>query len=363
MSNTVIVSESARGVHTITVDEPFKPREIGTLVSRIYEGESVQRHFFLAGVNHEDYNGDDSIMAAEKVYRLGPTTTEWKFVDHPETLMPLLNQGYSLSKIFYGRGGLTMSAILNPPDYQIQPDSVSWDRTFWDRIRPEVVSQTNLGIIEAMMVSSSIKPKKAINFLRGWFRLICTNGLMGNVFTWPRLRMNHNYFDPSRIEEYAGSYASGGSAQMDPGPFIGTGRGLDYLQSWLQNYVVTHSAVQENEDDDLDEDEVTTTETSDLFAAYSIDESETPLSVRKSLDPINRMSSWYAQSLSEQFEMMANGIGTAGKIYAVDMMNALTNPLYARNLQDPEFSPIRLMSKTESLFNAFSSLVGAFSLI
>lgn len=361
MSNTVIVSENARGVHLID-QTSLQSHEIGTLVSRIYEGESVQRHFFIEGVNPSEYFGEESIPGGVKTYRLGPTTTDWEFVDHPDVLNPLLQMGFTISKLFYGRGGLTMSAILNPPDFKIQEDNVSWDYEFWQEYRKNT-PLVDYGIIESVVVTSSIKPKKAINYLRGWFRLICTNGLMGSVFSWPKLRMNHNYFDPSRVEEYLNDYAVGGQFEFSRGPFIGTGRGIGRLQSWLQDYVATHSANLEDLEDSDDEDDsasVSTTYSGNLLP--DIEEEEVPFSVRQSLEPINRMPNWYALSLAEQFELMANGLGS-GKVYAADMLNAITNPFYARNLVEPEFSPIRLMSKTESLFKSFSDLVGAFSLI
>lgn len=364
MSQTVIVSEEAKGVHVIDPStEGYPTREIGTVVSRIYEGESVQRHLFIPGVTVAEYQEDQS-LDVEKIYRLGPTTTHWEFIDHPTVLAPYLEEGFTVSKMFYGRGGLTMYALLQPPNPKVYQDPIGWDAAFWNGIGRD--DERLRGITESVVVTSSIKPKKGIHYQRGWYRLICTNGMVSAVLQWPKLSMSHSQFDIAKAYDYMGLYTaagSGGYNDVDPGPFIGNLDGVRRLKQWVQNYIATNTVQVSTPDEEEEDDEIAEDIASAVVPGSSLQEN-IPFAIRKSMEPVMNMPGWYAQELDTQLDFMVQNLSDVTySIYALDLLNALTNPIYHRTFTNDDYSPIRLLTRAEGLFKTFSNLVGVFSLI
>lgn len=131
---SVVVSEEARPVTVVNADGELVT--LGTVISRVYEGEAVQRHEFISGNLTEDEQelmANPKLNRPEKRYKLGPTTTKFNFVDHAQAIQPLVENGFQVQTMKLGRGGLSIYTVLEPVKPLTLDDPITWDEEFWPR--------------------------------------------------------------------------------------------------------------------------------------------------------------------------------------------------------------------------------------
>lgn len=174
MSTHVIVSETAKNLH-----HPITKAIIGKVISRVYEGENVQRHSFMA-------------KESEKEYALGPTTEAFHFRDWPEVFKPVLDRGFEVKKLYTSRGGLKIHATLADPKGAVIPDPVSWDKDIWGG---------SDGLQQCIQITGGIKPGSGFHYRNGFFRQVCTNGLVLEFLGLGRADFNHITFDSQKAAE------------------------------------------------------------------------------------------------------------------------------------------------------------------
>lgn len=352
VEESVIVSEQLKPV--TVVDMGGNIVQLGSIRSRVYEGEEVQRHEFITA---NLSNQSQQVMAnpqnfrPDLTYRLGPTTTEFKFVDHSKALEPLLRNGYQMKDLKMGKGGLSLYAIMEPEDSSSLPDPIQWDDPFW----PKTDKNGNLLTIrESVIVTTSVKPGKAIVYRRGWFRQICTNGLTAEVLDLGGIRMNHANFNPEKVLT-ALNLERSKTGDLTPasamGPVIGNVNGVSRMATLLRSILTTDELPEADQDDD-----------EDLSMTDRLRDQELPLFVREAVGPFVRQPNWYISSLADQFEAIANHY-QRGDVRALDLANAVTTPinLHAQG-EDGQLS-FRSLTRTQALIHSSMKLIGAYSLI
>lgn len=340
---SVIVQEERKEVKVLVQDESGKVRsqKLGEVISRVYMGEKVQRHEF------EPASGSDQLVTGatkKSKYSLGPTTTQFQFVDHETAVKPLIKNGYHIEKQLLGKGGLSLYSILSPVNPIEWEDSIHWDESLWNPV-------PGAKMRESVIVSTSIKPGKGIWYSRGIFRLICTNGLVSEIMNFGQIRMNHANFDSDKILDAMNIKKELKEGERR-GPLVGNIRGAKRLIDTLHRVAEFQGIDQQSDDEDEEEENTQALRLEDV-----------PLFARSAVNTLTSQPTWYTQGLIDQFEAMVNyfkGKDSQG-VYAVDLINATTSPfnLRARNQEVETFRPI---SRGPAVAKSVSHLLGAMSL-
>jgi len=297
----VIVSEETNPVH-IFEQKTLEKERVGTVVSRIYEGESVQRHLFFPAEG----------VAQKEVYSLGPTTTGFQFVDFTEAIEPFIEAGTLMTSRLW-RGGTCYQALLRMDDYHAIKDPIQWDRELWNR-----KSNKLWDILE---LRASIKPGRGISVTRGFFRVVCENGLISKILGMGHWRFSHLNFNADEII----SGASGGHTEIPP-IMVGNKAGAARFSQLIDT-----------------EHEV----------------EQMPYHLETSLNVLDRLPKWYKEDVQEQIGLFIQN-SSHDRMGPLDLLNILTTPFNMGERTDG--SVARLSTKLESIVKASSTFIGPFSL-
>lgn len=167
----------------LTLDDQGETQVIGDLEYRDYEDDRRSRTMFF----HP--RGED-----ERAYRLGGVTGRYQIIDHAEVLSPLVDAGFHLRQALYSRGGARMTAFMAVD--VLAADGV-WDDPFnWDGL------EGTSPLLFGLAVHNDIRPGHAVKVTAGYFRIVCTNGLMVRSFGLGNLVMNHLVFSGHELAEW-----------------------------------------------------------------------------------------------------------------------------------------------------------------
>ena len=297
----VIVSEETNPVH-IFEQKSLEKQQVGTVVSRIYEGESVQRHLFFPAEG----------VAQKEVYSLGPTTTGFKFVDFTEAIEPFIEAGTLMTSRLW-RGGTCYQALLRMNDYSSIEDPIKWDKEIWSR--------NSHKLWDILELKASIKPGRGISVTRGFFRVICENGLISKILGMGHWNFSHLNFNAQDII----SGASGGHTEI-PQIMIGNKQGARRFSELI---------TPEREVPDI------------------------PYHLETSLNVLDRLPKWYIEDVRDQIGLFIEN-STHDKMGPLDLLNILTTPFNMSERTDG--SVARLSTKLESIVKASSTFIGPFSM-
>ncbi len=274
MSNSVGVNES-----TMLVHHPLTREPLGEIVSRVYENEGVMRHSFFT---------------SKKTYSLGPTTDSFRFVDWPEVFQPLMEQGYEISKLIIARGGLKVAATLHNPKGPTYKDPINWDSGTWGE------GLKNEGLKDGVTFTGGLRPGFGYHFHRGFFRLVCTNGLRLETLGLGDSNMSHTNFSSEKLIEELFGYqvVTTPSGDFLLGEPIGKMSAIKKVQKVLTG--LNKTVYEEGEEQPI----------------Y-------PPFVKELLAPLEDLSKPLRSKVVEQFEAMVQNSGRK-EVYELDLANALT---------------------------------------
>ena len=290
-----------------TYNQEGKKSLLGEVVSRVFEGENAQRHFFVS-------KGSDS------EYSLGATTDTFKFLDHAQVMKPLLDEGYQIRSLKVMRGGLKLWALMTPGKPEKLPDPINWDQDFWDH-------KGGNEIMQAVAISSSIAPGHGIRYQMGWFRQVCTNGLIADILGMGSGKFSHITWNKNGVSQFLSDLGDGGV-----NPIVGSKAGVEQVYELVQQLPSIS-----NEDTVL----------------------SVPYPVRSTLKPLMKLPSWYQSDLAEQLRLFSeNG---PKEVTALDVLNMITSPLNYRE-QQLEESRERYFLSTGRLVSPLNQLIGFLSL-
>lgn len=336
----VPVGEKTRDVHHYTTTGQVVT--LGQIISRNYKGEQAQRHYFHSAKGEE---------GKPKTYRLGVSTHQFKFVDHTVALDPLINRGYTIKDTVISRGGIHMYSVLERPDAVPINDPIDWDLQYWHGQSGSGLQRVARELRESVVVFSAIRPGKGIKYHRGWFRMICSNGLVAELLRLGSAKLNHaNWSGPSILNGLKLSEAFG---EVQVGPYVGSQRGVTRLARLIESLIT------------LPETEAETTDPEDGTVSASVEEliRDLPLFIQDEVRPFLAMPIWFRQALADQFYTMAANIRETQKVSALDVINAVTNPINLERFHAAEpHSVLRPLTRTNVLTTSASKLIGAFSL-
>lgn len=307
---TVIVSEQSRPVTIPTAEGLI---EVGQAVTRVYEGEDAQRHSFIAKDTGNEFS-------------MGVTSEDYEFINHTDALEPLLDRGYTITKQTQGRGGMQLYTILEPQNPISLPDPIAWDHDLWP------MTHKKEKLRESLFVTSSVKPGKGLRFERGFFRMICTNGLVAKVLELGGASFTHSNFSVAKMEQalFGGEKGSNSSIL---GPQMGTKKGVHQLLGFVDQII-------EQGGDELGKD----------LHFYA----------RRDLGPLTDIPNWWLLFFRQQIEtFIQNG---PDKVHALDVLNMVTSPISmaqrqaAQNNERPP-AEFRALMKISALTEAASRII------
>ena len=329
----VIVGEKIRPLHAYT--QHGHVQELGNVVTRNYRGEQAARHYFIG----KDEKGVD------KTYKLGVTTSRFQFVDHTVALDPLLNRGYTIKDTVISRGGMNMYAVLERPNAQEIADPMNWDLQFWHDETGSGTKVVPRTMTESIVVFSSIKPGKAINYRRGYYRLICSNGLVAEVLDLGHIKANHAAWSHDLISSHLNLLPTL-SETIEWGAYAGSPHGCLRFARLLGQLAELPDTAEFDEDG---------TQPLTIEAVVL----ELPLFIRDLIKPILSMPSWFRSSIAAQFTALAE---VERKIFALDVVNAVTNPINIERGQVDPHSVLAPLVRANVITTAATKMIGAFSL-
>ena len=138
--------------------------------------------------------------ASVKVTKLGTAGSSFRLLDHVEAVEPLLNEGWELTMVRRTTNGAGAFMTLSHPEISYH-DPINWDYN----IHPNTDPTLRLSI--GARVDARVG--RSINFHAGFFRLICTNGLISQTLEMGSLKLSHSNFSQAKIQDYSQELVSG----------------------------------------------------------------------------------------------------------------------------------------------------------
>lgn len=312
--------------------------QLGHVISRTYQGEKVQRH------SYKPLNGE------REEYSLGPTTTAFQFVNHESVMRPFMEQGYEIQKLHYTKGGLQFWAQLTPPDAMERSDLINWDHNIFP-------NADGKGLRESVIITSAARPKKSVTLSRGWFRLICTNGLMSEVLGLGHTKMSHANWNPDHVLSFAnGSHKAfqlfSQNDEKTQGALIGNKHGANRLLHVLNTTILGKDLIETITEDEIDEDGEYIPKESDFAKNL-------PLFIRQAATPLARVPKWWVGEFARQLEAFID-YSQRDEIYALDAVNMITSPV--NSVGENPSGLHKVLGATSALTNAMVQLLGGMSL-
>lgn len=139
---------------------------------------------------------EDGGSAVPKDYNLGLARGSFRIIDHAEVLSPFTELGFQISKMNYLRGGTRAMATLKHPDVRIK-DPIAWDLEQFETVPAKRELFFSIGIW------MDARAQHGIHAAAGFFRLICTNGLISSVLGMGSLNITHRRWSVNRLQEWA----------------------------------------------------------------------------------------------------------------------------------------------------------------
>ncbi len=318
----IVVSESQRPVEFL--NDAGKVQELGKVISRRYQGENVERHEFAATLT-------------ERSYPLGTSKEGIQFINHIEGMQVLHDHGYVKRDLVLAMGGTELFAVWYNPEGVTYDDPILWDKSIWKH-------RSDLGgtMTESIIQRGSIRPGIGTSFQRGFFRGICSNGLVVELLALGRVRYNVSNWSPANLEEdLFGQDVAVLKQEQLMGERVGTDRSVARFGELLKTLRQT-----ENRPEYL---------------------ASLPKFVRPMVAPFARVPKWYLESVEKQAELfVSSGLKD---VHELDVSNILTNavnlPRFGVVVEGEERearSPNFMITNMNSLTEKAGSLIGVYSL-
>lgn len=176
--------DGAKPFWTVTADG--RVEQLGAVAYRDYEGSRrLRRLMFWDGVGRE--------------YTLGTCSNRFKIVDHLDCLMPFLERGFVIRRRFVRRG--TEGAFLLS-----HPEIVFDDLIQWDGLNVLGGGKSELSV----MIWTDAYVGHASRFIAGFFRQVCSNGLVASLLNIGTMKVSHLSHTSEMVEKFCEDLVIGG---------------------------------------------------------------------------------------------------------------------------------------------------------
>lgn len=162
----------------------------------------------IGNVRYTDYENDRHIRGIwfesdldGKPHSLGAATSRFQVLSHYDVVKPFLDNGFQVRSVMHASGGATFMAFLSNPDVTF-PDPIDWD--LYSGAVASLSELRGLPLEQSVRIRSDLRRGNGVSVDVGFFRLICTNGLVARVMDLGHANYNHVTFDPENVEVFIG---------------------------------------------------------------------------------------------------------------------------------------------------------------
>lgn len=173
---------------------------------------------------------EDESPRQQEAFSLGVVKGQYTLLDHATILKPLMDLGFEVTKMNFMRGGTRAMATLQYPGIALD-DPIAWDLEQFEKVPAKRKIFFSLG------VWMDARSMHGIHFAAGYFRLLCTNGLMSTVLGMGSLNLTHRHWNVQRVSEFGeGVLEQAGKGKTLGLPTMGT-KALSWGQNAIANLV------------------------------------------------------------------------------------------------------------------------------
>lgn len=171
-----------------------------------YSFDPSGKKILLGRIGYTDYDKDRDLRVVnffplqaesgeERQFSLGLSKGTFKFVDHVKMLTPFLDAGFSFHGISQVRGGSRAMALLKYEKITI-PDPIHWDHSLYKNTKSN-------RLVLSLGVWMDSRAMYGLHAVAGFFRQICSNGLVSTVMGMGKMNMGARHFSGDRLNEWA----------------------------------------------------------------------------------------------------------------------------------------------------------------
>jgi hypothetical protein len=333
---TVNINEGERIVTILDSDGSIRP--IGKAVNREYlDDADTTAHVFYA----------PTMDGKEKRVRLGATTDSWSFVNPGDLAEQLFEAGYTLANSWnkLGKSSLEVGMEFTPPDAITFPDLIAWDNKYWRDLTNDPQRQT--GLQERLYIRMGLGTNRGIEARMGFFRLICTNGLVAEYLMLGGYKSNHATFDPARFENFIKSPRTYSVEYKDGQPVL-MSTVVSHAAAILPIYHLLEEFLRQRkewcEDKNNRQD----------FRPTGIQQT-----LIQPLNPLRNMNDWYMDNLIEQLGIASTEFDR-DNITALDVLNFVTSPISIKLHESPDIAAWRAQDQAGRIAKSLGGLLSTF---
>ena len=179
--------------------EGWELAPIGQLVAQRYRNPRNTADTSLLNVQFRSTTKD-------KDYELG-VFKDSEIVDHAAIFEPILAAGWTVAKHDVLRSGAKALTTFKSDDFPVE-DIIRWDGLYQDD-RP---------LLPSLLVRADARRGSSYSITAGWFRLVCTNGLVSKQFELGHVEFQHGTKDlATKVREFMNTVASGERFRLETG--------------------------------------------------------------------------------------------------------------------------------------------------
>lgn len=145
------------GIPVTSMDASGKPVKTGKIIYRDYEKDRSLRSVHFVG------------NQGGRTLSFGKTSGQYEFVNPYDFVRPLLDAGFEPRLHHPYNGGAALFAMFAHPEIEF-PDLIGWDL--------EQHGGSGAGMNLAVLANANIRPGYLPSLVAGFFRQVCTNGLI-----------------------------------------------------------------------------------------------------------------------------------------------------------------------------------------
>jgi hypothetical protein len=151
----------------------------------------------LGLVRYRDYEADRKLRVAyfgeDTAHPLGKASGNFRIVDHWTAAQPLLKAGFKVDMLRHFRDGAELFAVLTHPDLTMR-DVIDWDADMYNG-QPTTMRM-------AIRLRNNLNIGNSIRYDIGFFRVICTNGLIASALDMGNAAFTHRIFETPKLKQW-----------------------------------------------------------------------------------------------------------------------------------------------------------------
>lgn len=178
---------------------------------------SAGERISIGSLMYQDYGDDRTVRGIwldstldNKVHKLGAVTQKSQVIHHADVIEPFLESGFKVQEVLHARGGASCLAVLSNPEITF-PDPIIWDQKYLTDLGLYAGSNfpTNAKMEISALIRTDLRKGHGVSVELGFFRLICTNGLVASVLDMGSMRSSHSAFSVDQINDFLEKHLDG----------------------------------------------------------------------------------------------------------------------------------------------------------